>query len=208
MPLVVLPGRAPLLGFNAQELGAAIAVAVRGSEESPEAVFESLDRVLAATLAAAAQLDQAALDLKMRERDRTLRELIHDIFYKALRWSEDAEPAPSGPRAAPGIRPSEGGQKRQAARYADAPALVQYGEAARDALRRRLAHSSGLDYGRVLSTPDGPMTGAELIAWLASHSAFHLRQLYWLMDHRLGVAPRARPDLEGLPGVALPAELW
>lgn len=216
MPVVVLPGRPPVLGFNARELAAAIDVAVGRTTDSPEVVFESLDRVLAATLAAAAQLDHAALDFKMSNRDRNLRELIYDIFCKALIWSQADDPggdAPQEQRAqspqdARPARPSEGSQKRDAVRYPDGDALVKFGQAARVVLHSRFSPDRHVDYDRILGTPDGSMTLGDTMAWLASHAAFHLRQLYWLMEHDLHIRPRERLDLEALPGVALPQDLW
>ena len=60
----------------------------------------------------------------------------------------------------------------------------------------------------MLVTPDGPMTLGDTMTWIASHAGFHLRQLYWLMEHDLGIKPREPLDLATLPGVVLPAELW
>lgn len=204
---MVLPGRPPILGFNARELGAAIDVAVGATIDSPEVVFESFDRVLAATLAAAAQLDHA-LDLRMPNRDRNLRELIHDVFCKALTWSQHDGPAAHAPGHAGPSRPHDVDQKREAARYPDASALVEYGEVARVVMRNRFSPDRGVDYGRIVVTPDGPMTLGDTMAWIASHSAFHLRQLYWLMEHDLGIKPRAPLDLATLPGIVLPTDLW
>lgn len=208
MPVVVLPGRPPIVGFNDRELGAAIDVAVSATRDRPEAVFESFDRVLAATLAAAAQLDSAALNLRMPNRDRNLRELIHDVFCKALTWSQDDGPGDRDRQDARSARHNEEDQKRAAARYPDASALVQYGEASRVVLRNRLSPDHVVDYDRILVTPDGPMTLGDTITWIANHSAFHLRQLYWLMEHDLGIRPREPLDLATLPGIVLPTDLW
>lgn len=214
--MVVVPGRPPVLGFNATELAAAIDVALARPTASPEMVFESLDRVLAATLSAAAQLDRGALDFKMSNRDRNVRELIYDIFCKALVGSQSADSVgdarqgqgAQAPQNPPPARPSDAAQKREASTYGEADAFVQDGRAARGVLRGRFSPDRGVNYGRILTTPDGPMTLGDTMAWVASHAAFHLRQLYWLMEHDLGIRPRDPLDLEALPGVALPRDLW
>lgn len=197
VPVVVLPGKPPVLGFNAKHLGAAIGVRDRAASYSPETVLKSFDRVLTATLKATAQLKNADLDLRMPNRDRDLRELIHDVFYKALTWAPEAGPA--SPRNSPG-------QKQEAARYPDVTTLLGYGEATQAALRARFSAGGNLD--RSVETADGSMTLTDAVTWLANHSAHHLRQIYWLMENKLGVGPEDPLDLTAMPGITLQEQMW
>lgn len=210
VPVVVLPGRPPILGFNPGVLGAAIGIAGGRPAESPDVLWRSFDGVLAGVIRATAQLRGADLDVATPNRDRTLRELVHDVFYKALLWTDDRS-VPEGARAphsAAAVAKDEARQKEEAARYRDGAALEAYGRAARARLRRCFSPESGTDYGRTIDTPEGPMTVAEAVAWLASHSAHHLRQIYWLMEHDLGISPADPLAPAALPGVTLPDSLW
>jgi len=198
VPVVVFPAKPPIPGFNAKELGAAIGVADRPARQSLEVVLQSFDRVLAAVLAATAQLNNADLDLKMPNRDRNLRELIHDVFYKALTW------APEDGRAS--LR-DDHKQKEEAVRYPDVGRILRYGEASRAALRARYRPDE-LDDDRFIETADGPMPLADAVAWIADHSAHHLRQIYWLMENHLGLKPKDPLDLTTLRGITLHEHLW
>ena len=106
MPVVVLPGKPPIPGFNARALGAAIGVGERATGLSLGMVVESFDRVLAALLSVMAQLGDADLTLKMPNRERKLGELVHDVFYKALTWvPEDGRAARRDPSASTRMPP-------------------------------------------------------------------------------------------------------
>ena len=198
MPVVVLPGKQPIPGFNVKELGAAIGVGDRSAQHSLETVWQSCDRVLTAVLAATAQLKDADLDLKMPNRDRDLRGLVHDVFYKTLTWA---------PETGTAIPRHADSQKQEAARYRHVAGILVYGEATRAALQTRFSHV-GRDDDRIVQTADGPMTLADAVTWLADHSAHHLRQIYWLMENDLGVRPRDPLDLTALPGITLQEHLW
>ena len=52
------------------------------------------------------------------------------------------------------------------------------------------------------------MTLTDAVVWLANHSAHHLRQIYWVMEHDLGVRPDDPLDLTTLPGITLQEHLW
>jgi hypothetical protein len=198
VPVVVLPGHSPLPGFNVKDLAAAIGAADSATPEDLATVVESFDRLLAAVLRATGQLSEADLDLKMPNRDRELRGLIHDVFYKTLTWAPESGPAV--PRHAVS-------QREEAARYRDAVSLVRYGEIARTAMRRRFAAEAGRA-DRLVETADGPMALASAVTWLADHAAHHLRQVYWLMERKLGVTPQDPLDPGGLPGITLQRHLW
>jgi uncharacterized damage-inducible protein DinB len=196
VPVVVLAGRPPILGFNAQVLTAAIGAAAPAEEASPAALWESLDRVLDAIIRAARRLPDADLDVRVPNRDRTLGELIHDVFYKAILWGGQDR-----------ADKDDAKQRADAARHRDAESLVRYAQAVRALLRACFAPESGADYGRVIDTPEGRMTVGGAVAWLAAHSAHHLRQIYRLMEDA-GVRPADPLDPATLPGVRLPESLW
>ena len=196
--MVVLPGQPPIPGFNARALSAAIGIGERVPEQRLGTVMESFDRVLAALLGAMAQLGNADLILKMPNRARKLGELVHDVFYKALTW------VPEDGRVA---RRDAVGQHQDATRYPDVASLRRSGEAARAVLRERFAPQRG-DADRLVETPDGSMTLTDAVVWLANHSAHHLRQIYWVMEHDLGVRPDDPLDLTNLPGITLQEHLW
>ena len=196
--MVVLPGQPPIPGFNARALSAAIGIGERAPEQRLGTVMESFDRVLAALLGVMAQLGNADLTLHMPNRERKLGELVHDVFYKALTW------VPEDGRVA---RRDAAGQHRDAARYPDVASLRRSGEAARAVLRERFAPQRG-DADRLVETPDGSMTLTDAVVWLANHSAHHLRQIYWVMEHDLGVRPDDPLDLTTLPGITLQEHLW
>jgi len=199
VPVVVLPGAPPILGFNPRVLSAAIGAAASDSFASPEALWHSLDRVLDAVTRAAEQLRDADLDVRVPNRDRTLRELIHDVFYKAIFWA--------GCAPAAGVEKDEAQQKADAAQYPDAKSLVRYAQVVRSLLRIGFAPEAGADYRSVIETPEGRMTVGDAVAWLASHTAHHLRQIYRLMSGA-GVQPADPLDAAALPGVSLPDSLW
>jgi hypothetical protein len=197
VPVVVLPGRPPLPGFNVKELGAAIGVADRSPRPSLPGVLASFDRVLGAVLATTAQLSNADLKVKMPNRNRDLGGLIPDVFYKTVTWApEIGQPSP---RHAPS-------QTEEAAGYRDVASLLRYGGATRAALRQRF--SPDRDYDRIIETADGPMPLADVVSWLADHSAHHLRQMYWVMENTLGVTPNDPLDLTTLPGITLQETMW
>lgn len=198
VPVVVLPGQRPIPGFNAKELSAAIGAGDRLPRQSLKPVLESFDRVLTAILKATAQLNNVDLDLKMPNRDRDLRGLVHDVFYKALTWAPDAGPV---------CQRNADNQKREAARYPDVASLLRYGEATQAALRARF-RPDRVDYERDIETADGPMPLADAVTWLADHSAHHLRQIYWLMEKDLSIRPEDPLDLTTLPGITLQEQLW
>lgn len=178
VPVVVLPGRPPLADFSDRDL------AVR-----------NLDRLLEAVQRAARQLTTADLDFVTPQRGRDMRELIHDVFFKALHWAPETG---SPTRAA--------GQRDAAARCTDVESLVRYAEEARTAAHRRF--TAGVAGGdTVLETADGGVPTAAAAVWLGDHTAHHLRQIYWLMD-RHGITPRDPLDPAGLPGVFLQEALW
>ncbi len=197
MPVVVLPGEPPIPGFNIHELGAALGVAEGPARPSLPRVLDSFDRVITAILRATAQLSHEDLAVKVPNRDRDLRELIHDIFFKALTWA---------PETGPAVQRHAAEQKGDAARYPDVASLLRYGASTQAALRTRFAPDR--DYGRTIETADGPMPLGDAVAWLADHSAHHLRQIYWLMEHTLDITPRDTLDLAALPGITLQAQLW
>ena len=198
VPVVVLPGQPPIPGFNAARLGAAIGLPGSPPRPRPEVVLESFDRVLAAVLRATTHLRDADLNVRIPNRDRDLRELIHDIFYKALTWTAEGG----------AVRPSDvAAQKRDAARYPDVASLRRYGEAGRAALREHYSPDRVED-GGVIETAHGPMTHAAALTWIANHSAHHLRQAYWLMAHELRIDPDDSLDLAALPGITLQEALW
>lgn len=222
MPVVALPGKPPIPGFNPRALTAAIGVTDRSTSQRPEALWDSLDRVLAGVVRAAAQLKDTDLGLRLPDRDRDLHELIHDVFYKALVWAGGEAGPPAAGRAPGDVRAprraaihanavyakDEARQKEDAKRYPDVSSLLRYGEAARPVLQARFAPGPRVDYTPLIDTPEGRMTVAEAVGWLASHSAHHLRQIYWLMEHRLRITPDRPLSLAGLPGVILPESLW
>lgn len=205
MPVIVFPGHAPIHGFNAAALRGAVGAAESAPAIRPEALWNSLDRVTAAVVAAARQLRTADLDVTVPKRDRTMRELIHDVFYKALFWIDDR----SGPDPMVSVGSNdEAPQKEDAARYRDPAALARYGQKVCGRLHRRFCPNLGADYSRAIETPEGRMTVAEAVGWLASHSAHHLRQIYWVMEHNLSMKPAEPLALSTLPGVTLPDEVW
>jgi DinB superfamily len=211
VPVVILPGRAPITGFNVAALSAAIGAVEGAPAAEPDVLWKSLDRVLAAVIAAAGQLRPTDLDVVIiPSRDRTMRELIHDVFYKALLWIDDRSHPEAGPApdAAPAVTRRETRQKDDAARYREPAALAEYGRKVSARLHRRFCPNLGADYRRVIDTPEGRMTIAEAVGWLVSHSAHHLRQMYWVMEHRLRMKPAEPLALSTLPGVSLPGELW
>ena len=195
VPVVVLAGRPPLADFTERDLAAAIGLAGRAALPDLAIAVRNLNRLLGAVQRAARQLKNADLDIVTPQRGRDMRELIHDVFFKALHWAPETG---SPPRAA--------GQRDAAARCPDVECLVRSAENARTAVHRRFTAgvTSG---GTVLETADGGMPAATAAGWLGDHTAHHLRQIYWLMD-RHGVAPRDPLDPAGLPGVCLQDALW
>jgi hypothetical protein len=51
------------------------------------------------------------------------------------------------------------------------------------------------------------MALASTVTLLADHAAHHLRQICWLMESNLGVAPRGPLDPAGLPRITLQRHL-
>lgn len=195
VPVVVLPGRPPLAGFSDRELTAAIGAADRAAPPDLAIAVRNLDRLLEAVQHAARQLTNADLAIATPQRGRDMRELIHDVFFKALHWAPEAG---SPTRAA--------GQRDAAARCIDVESLVQYAQDARTAAHRRFTFGVA-SVDTVLETADGGMPAATAAVWLGDHTAHHLRQIYWLMD-RHGITPRDRLDPAGLPGVFLQDAVW
>lgn len=195
VPVVVLPGRPPLAGFSDRDLAAAISATDHAAPPDLAIAVRNLDLLLEAVQRAARQLTNADLDIATPQRGRDMRELIHDVFFKAMHFAPETG---SPTRAA--------GQRDAAARCTDLESLVRYADDARTAAHRRF--TSGVASGdTVLETADGGMSAATAAVWLGDHTAHHLCQIYWLMG-RHGITPRDRLDPDRLPGLFLQDALW
>jgi hypothetical protein len=186
-------------GWNPQAYARLLGVAYTPPRRlSPPELAQRLDRVLEATHALVRGFDQARLDHRPPERDRTVRDLAYHVFRLSLACIEGMDrghlPHAWLGETAPGD-------------LVDGPAVARYGALVRGRLQGWFAGAGEDEYARVVDAYYGPQTGHELLERTTWHAAQHLRQLHVLAG-RLGVRRPETPPDELFADLPMPAALW
>jgi uncharacterized damage-inducible protein DinB len=161
------------------------------------------DTMLGATLRAIQQLSQAQLQQRLPWRERwTLRDLMmHVLSFPELAWRSHQH----GSMSTDDMRAAS-------VRLRDvmtSEAITAYGEGVRQQIIAFLQSNDTAAFDRVVPAHyGGEVTVLELLSIILSHSTHHLKQAYWFIDNKLGVAlfnPATDDDLEG---IVTPAALF
>jgi hypothetical protein len=178
VPAVVLGERA-VHGWNPTALAGLVGqVYVEPAVLPPEELTRRLDRVLAATARALAQVPPARLeDAPTSGRERSVRQLGYHVFRLSVAFV-DAQRTRRLPQAwlQEGVPPEFDTPQR----------LVRYGERVRAVIGTWLTGPGS--WSAPVETYYGLQTGHQLLERTTWHAAQHLRQLYAYLE-RIGVRP-------------------
>jgi len=165
---------------------------------SPSDLALRLDRILAATERLITDVQDAQMDYKPPQRDRTLRDLAYHVFRLSLAFADGMDM---------GRLPRQWLGEQAPGDLRDGRAIARYGALVRGRLAGWFEGASPQEYARIIEVDCGPQSGRDLLERTTWHAAQHLRQLHALLEG-LGLPPREplpTADFEGLP---LPASLW
>jgi DinB superfamily len=162
---------------------------------SPQNLAALLDRILEAAQRAVRQVPAEGLNVKVPNRDRTVRDLAYHLFRICLAYRDGLETR----------RYPEDWLREVPPAGANSAEIAAYGQEVRHRLAEWWSRPDPCE-GPV-DTYYGVQTAYQLLERTTWHAAQHLRQLYALLT-QIGETPQdplADTDFEGLP---LPKGLW
>jgi hypothetical protein len=168
-----------------------------GPELSPPQLFERLDRFLGAELALVPLMPADRLATHVPSRPRSYRTLAHHTFKIVEAFLDTVDGATLVQAMFAVVPPDD----------TDTAALVAYGDAVRQRLRRWWGDGSNVTGQETLATYYGPQSLHELLERTTWHSGQHVRQWMMLLE-REGVAhdrPLCPADFASLP---MPQNVW
>lgn len=194
---VVTDGHRHFHGWNPEALARFVGVEPVSECNLPrKELIQRLDRILRAAQRAIVNVPAAALESKVPNRDRTIRDLTYHLFRLSLAYRDAFES---------GFFPAQWLLEIAPPETQDTSALAQYGEVVRQRLLDWFAQSHPAD--SIVETYYGPQSADALLERTVWHAAQHLRQLCALIQD-LGITladPLPLQDFDGLP---LPKSLW
>ena len=202
MPVTIIDRDEAVVGYYPSKLISALKLDVEmepaGNEEW---LADKYDRVLGAAVRAVRQLSPAHLEQTVPWRPETVRELLlHILSFPELAWQSHR----SGAMTTEDMAAS----RERLKDVATAEAIAEYGEGVREDLKGFLRSGDSDAFERVVPAYyGGEVTVVELLNIILRHSTHHLKQVYWLMENQLGVAPSEPASEEDLEGIATPVEL-
>ncbi len=159
---------------------------------------EKYDKILNAAIRATLQLAPEQLQREVSWRPETLRDtIVHILSFPELAWLSHR----TGSMSADDMQAC----RERLAGVNDPEAIAEYG----GGVIRNVTEFLGNDDSDNLAAFDrvvpahygGEVTVVELLNIILSHSAHHLKQVYWFMETELGVAPvnpATAADMEGI----------
>ena len=202
MPVTIIDRDEAVVGYYPRKLISALKLDVEmepaGNEEW---LADKYDRVLGAAVRAVRQLSPTHLEQTVPWRPETVRELLlHILSFPELAWQSHR----SGAMTTEDMAAS----RERLKDVATAEAIAEYGEGVREELKGFLRSGDSDAFERVVPAYyGGEVTVVELLNIILRHSTHHLKQVYWLMENQLGVAPSEPASEEDLEGIATPVEL-
>lgn len=195
---VLTDGERILHGWNPPQLASFV-----GVEKPKELGMEMeqlvglLDRLLSAAQRAILEVPPDRLDVRVPNRDRTIRDLVFHLFRLSLAYRDAFEARYFLEDWLMETPPPE----------VTAASLASYGESVRTRLGEWFARTYRNTNQESIDTYYGIQTPSELLERTVWHAAHHLLQVYALMED-MQVRPRnplTRADFAGLP---IPESLW
>ncbi|MBZ5527666.1 MAG: DinB family protein [Acidobacteriia bacterium] len=194
---VLTDGERTFHGWDPERLARFVGIEKRDEKQlEPAELIRRLDRILLAAERAILQVPPEGLNVRVPQRERTVRDLAFHLFRLSLAYRD---------ACASGTFPESWLLETASPEMQDAAALARYGASVRAQLSEWLARA-GAATGPV-ETYYGTQTTAQLLERTVWHAAQHLRQLYALLEG-MGITPRnplPAADFQGLP---LPESLW
>ena len=196
---VLTDGERVLHGWNPPQLASFV-----GVEKPKEPGMEMaqlarlLDHLLSAAQRAILEVPPDRLDVRVPNRDRTIRDLVFHLFRLSLAYRDAFEAR---------YFPEDWLMETPPPEVTEAVSLASYGESVRTRLAEWFARTSRNTNQESIDTYYGLQTPSELLERTVWHAAHHLLQVYALMED-MHVTPRnalTRADFTGLP---IPANLW
>ncbi len=156
---------------------------------------EKYDKILNATLRATRQLAPEQLQRPVAWRPETLRDtIVHILSFPELAWLSHR----TGSMTADDMQAC----RERLAGVNDPAAIAEYGAGVIRSVTEFLNSDNLTAFDRVVPAHyGGEVTVIELLNIILSHSAHHLKQVYWFMDTELGITPinpATAADLEGI----------
>ena len=164
---------------------------------------QKYDTMLGAAVRAIRQLSDEQLQRRLPWRERwMLRDLMmHVLSFPELAWLSHQH----GSMSTDDMRASD-------ARLRDirtSEAVAAYGESVRQHIIAFLQSNDTAAFERVVPAHyGGEVTVLELLTIILSHSTHHLKQVYWFIEHELGISLVNPVTDEDLEGIATPAALF
>ncbi len=162
---------------------------------------EKYDRILHAAIRAARQLSPEHLRQEVAWRPESLRDtLVHIISFPELAWLSHR----TGSMTADDMQAC-----RERLAVVNSPAeIAEYGEGVIANITAFLNSGNTEAFDRTVPAHyGGEVTVVELLNIILSHSAHHLKQVYWFMETSLGVAPVSPATAEDMEGIFTPEAL-
>jgi hypothetical protein len=166
---------------------------------SPAQLIERLDVILQAAQRYTRQFSREQLALKLRNRDRSYRVLLHHIFRIPQAFVESAE-ADSELQYNSLVAPPPDHLQSGAA-------IADYGNEVRQQLQQWWQHLDDRDCRGNIDTYYGRQTLPEMLERTTWHSGQHVRQVMTLLDD-LGIEPDERLDAGAFADLPLPEKVW
>ncbi len=200
VPVTVIGDRT-ILGFNREELAAALHLSfTKEKKTADQTFFDRLDKVLEALIRASRQVPPDRFLWKTPDRDRSMRVFCYHILAD-----------PNHVMDAISTRKYDGSFKltyaEAAERFQNMEEIARFGEETRVRLRQWYQTIRPPDLEQTIEGYSGKTNGNDLLHLVLSHTAHHLRQLYDCLS-KLGVTPRDPLGKEDFMGIKMPQELW
>lgn len=162
---------------------------------------DKYDRILHAAIRATMQLSPEQLRQPVAWRPETLRDtIVHIMSFPELAYISHR----TGSMTTDDMQAC----RERLANVNSAGEIAQYAEGVIREIVGFLNSDNDAAFDRVVPAHyGGEVTVVELLNIILSHSAHHLKQVYWFMETNLGVAPKNRATEEDMEGIFTPEAL-
>jgi len=203
VPVTIVDDATVITGYDPKRLIAALKLNLKVDlSASADWLADKYDRILGALARAVRQLPDAALAQDLPWRRQSLRSFIAHIPGDAeLAWvSRNRATASFDQMLAhfDGLR-----------HLATVDELVRYCENVRTGIVQFLKSGNTEALSHIVAAyKGGDVTILELLNFSLRHATHHLKQLYWLMDNSLAIAPANPATAVDMEGILTPARLF
>jgi uncharacterized damage-inducible protein DinB len=203
VPVTIVDDATVITGYDPKRLIAALKLNVKVDlSAKTDWLANKYDRILGAIARATRQLPDSALAQDLPWRRQSVRSFIAHIPGDAeLAWVSRTRKTASFEQMIThfkGLR-----------HLTTVDELARYCESVRVNLIQFLQSGDTEAFNRIVTAyKGGDVTILELLNFSLRHATHHLKQLYWLMDNSLGIAPEVRATAEDMSDILTPAELF